>query len=53
MILWTWSRDFSKNIQNFKFYIVLLPNLFHPYVNFIAGGKVGISSKMVHIWEYF
>ena len=47
----TWL--FKKFILICKLYIVLLPNLFHPYVTIIAGGKVVISGKMVHIWEYF
>ena len=42
-------RLFLKYILICKIYIVLLPNLFHPYVNFIADGKVGIFSKIVHI----
>ena len=50
--LWFYQPDhvtFSKNI----FWSVLLPNLFHPNVNFIAGGKVGISSKILHVSKYF
>ena len=43
------TRLFLKYILICKFYIVILPNLFCPYVNFIAGGKVGNSSKTVHI----
>ena len=49
----TWSKTFLKIILICKFYLVLLPNLFHRYVDFIDGGKVSISGKMVHIWECF
>ena len=50
---WFYQLDHVTFLKICKFYIVLLLNLFHPYVNFIVGGKVGISSKMVLIWEYF
>ena len=45
MILSTWSRDFlQKCILVCKFFIVLLPTMLIPNVNFIAGVKVDISS---------
>ena len=51
VILSAWSLDFFwKCILVCKLYIVLLPNLFRPNVNFIAGD---ISSKKLHIREYF
>ena len=34
-------------------YNVLLPNLFRPNVNFIAGEKVGISSNRLHTRRHF
>ena len=50
MILSTWSRDFFwKHILVSKLYTVLLPNLFRPYVSFIAGGKFGICSKKLDV----
>ena len=34
-------------------YIVLLPDLLRPNVNFIAGAAVDISSKKLHTKSYF
>ena len=54
MILSTWSRDFFwKCILVCKLYIVLLPNLLRPNVNFIADIKVDISSKKLHSRKCF
>ena len=44
---------FLKIYSNLQILHCVFTKSIPPYVNFIVGGKVGISSKIVHIWEYF
>ena len=44
---------FKKYILVCNLYSVHLPDLFRPYVNFMASRKVGILSKKLHTKKYF